>query len=883
MHEKEKTMKQSQMQLYFEGAAGSVTGSCSRLSYTCGDEKYQILVDCGLMQESEEGEISVPNWSFEPSDISCVLLTHAHIDHCGALPLLYNNGYSGKVFATDATIELSQIMLADIARTTKLFEKDDIDKIHWQSVDSIEAGREQAKYFSILPNIRANFIRSSHILGSCGVYVQWFKTICEEGETIEKGANAYENYQTIFFSGDVGRSFDGINEESTFLKPNFYPFTSDKQNEIFVLESTYGNRVHSDKTDYKSKLAFLEKTLKTALSGNGYVVIPAFALDRTQTVLGDLFDVLKTKAILGKNNIDDEAIKAEIKKIESESASDKKAKKEKKAKIAELQKKLKERQIICVHSLSPLGNQINRVYAKSLSVESKTMDKNGKIRFRYLNRNPEIPEEYKTEENSNSDFESDEAVKQRASCLLEGKFLGEDFANDFAFTNEIMFEQKKVGGLLKSLPKNASVFCRPQSIVVGASGMCDRGFILGAIEKALKDENATIILTGYTPKGSAGEIIKRFSNGIENAGFTKQELFNKAIPSTKVRLFEVKAKVVDMSEFYSAHADQKELLTYVFDNPAKPRKKPVQVFLNHGSIAGGLTLADKIDAFNSRIANGAVVPRTLVTSPAFRAFDISGDEVISLSTDEEKSRHERLIDEAVKLLSEESEKEAEEKPEQSSESAIESAEAKSKEEESDEGDEIDVFIKNEIIKKWSFEILGVDIKEVTTSAIRQMITKENLNAESAKDARRTLLAWRSMTEKNAHFPELEFLESKIQSDEIFTSDTLQNILSDYEKRFSEMILDGFSETKSEIDALQALFDERASDSLLCDMPYTLSLPRQIDKMVKSFLQTIFDTLKKEKIRAFAKESLKSISLFPKPLQENEKITENTLFSDEVLS
>ena len=144
------------------------------------------------------------------------------------------------------------------------------------------------------------------------------------------------------------------------------------------------------------------------------------------------------------------------------------------------------------------------------------------------------------------------------------------------------------------------------------------------------------------------------------------------------------------------------------------------------------------------------------------------------------------------------------------------------------------------------------------------------------------MAWRKETEKNAHFPELDFLKEKIESDEIFTSDTLQGVLSDYEKRFSEMILDGFSETKREIDTLQALFDERSKDSLLCDMPYTLSLPRQIDKMSKSFLRTIFDALKKEKVRAFAKEKLKEWEIFPKPLGEDEKITENMLFSDEVL-
>ncbi|MBQ3825470.1 MAG: MBL fold metallo-hydrolase, partial [Spirochaetaceae bacterium] len=81
------------MKLYFEGAAGNVTGSCSRLEYSCGEEKAQILVDCGLLQEAEEGAITVPDWSFEPSQIHAVLLTHAHIDHCGALPLLYNRGF----------------------------------------------------------------------------------------------------------------------------------------------------------------------------------------------------------------------------------------------------------------------------------------------------------------------------------------------------------------------------------------------------------------------------------------------------------------------------------------------------------------------------------------------------------------------------------------------------------------------------------------------------------------------------------------------------------------------------------------------------------------------------------------------------------------------
>ena len=445
------------------------------------EEKAQILVDCGLLQEAEEGAITVPDWSFEPSQIHAVLLTHVHIDHCGALPLLYNRGFSGKVYATDATIELAAIMLADIAKTTQFFEKDDIDKIRWESVDSIEAGRIQGRYFGIFPNIRACFMRSSHILGATGIYVQWFKNVAEEGDEIDK--NDINNFKTIFFSGDVGRNFDGINDESTFLKPNFYPFTTAAK-EFFVLESTYGNRLHTENTDYRAKIAFLEQTLKKALAGNGYVVIPAFALDRTQTVLADVYDVLQSKKIIEEKAIDRNAINEEIKKIKNDSSIDKK---ERKAKIAELQAMLSNKKTIKVHSVSPLGNLINKVYAKNLGTESKVMDAKGKIRFRYLNKTPFIPPEYQNEQNQNAaDTVSDEAVQKRASCLISLK-SDKESANDFCFQSDVMFEQKKVGAMTKILPKSAGTFALPQSIIVGASGMCDRGFIKDAVEKALAE------------------------------------------------------------------------------------------------------------------------------------------------------------------------------------------------------------------------------------------------------------------------------------------------------------------------------------------------------------------------------------------------------------
>ena len=854
-------MKQTSMKLYFEGAAGSVTGSCSRLEYSCGEEKAQILVDCGLLQEAEEGTITVPDWSFEPSQIHAVLLTHAHIDHCGALPLLYNRGFSGKVYATDATIELATIMLADIAKTTQFFEKDDIDKIRWESVDSIEEGRIQGRYFGIFPNIRACFMRSSHILGATGIYVQWFKNVAEEGDEIDK--NDINNFKTIFFSGDVGRNFDGINDESTFLKPNFYPFTTAAK-EFFVLESTYGNRLHTENTDYRAKIAFLEQTLKKALAGNGYAVIPAFALDRTQTVLADVYDVLQSKKIIEEKAIDRNAINEEIKKIKNDSSIDKK---ERKAKTAELQAMLSNKKTIKVHSVSPLGNLINKVYAKNLGTESKVMDAKGKIRFRYLNKTPFIPPEYQNEQNQNAaDTVSDEAVQKRASCLISLK-SDKESANDFCFQSDVMFEQKKVGAMTKSLPKSAGTFALPQSIIVGASGMCDRGFIKDAVEKALADENATIILTGYTPKGSAGEVIKRFANGAQKAGFTKQELFNKKVPSMKIRLFEIKANIVDMSDFYSAHADQAELLTYLFDNPEKPRTTPVQVFLNHGSIAGGLALAEKIDAFNARL--GENTPKAVVTSPFCNAFDLTGERAELLVSAENIAEHEKLVAESRNVLNQPAETVFAEEP-------IEEMPPSS----TAETDEMDKLIREKIFHGKDFLLAGFDILPLALERIREIARRIDISEEeNQKKIHKAIFALRSEWQKETKLnpmlfssPKTVSLKKKLASTTLFTAENLTVALGDCD----------ISAVAPEILRLDEIYQKRAADELYCKMPYTLSIPKKIDSFCRNLLSSLIQTERELIVREFVNQRLSGFNPFPAPLSSEEKISEDMKFVDEIL-
>ena len=254
------------MQLVFYGADKEVTGSCHCLE-ACGKK---ILVDCGLYQgENDDENARLP---FYPSLIDAVVITHAHIDHSGRLPLLVKNGYHGKIFATGATCDLLSIMLRDSA--------------HIQTVDALNAnrrgrreGREpEAPLYTVedaeaalqrfvpcaygetvqlFDGVRFRMTDAGHLLGSASVEM-W---VTENGET-----------RKIVFSGDIGNKNQPIIRDPQYLTEADY----------VVMESTYGNREHEPVADYIPKLA--EVFDKTFAAG-GNVVIPSFAVGRTQELL----------------------------------------------------------------------------------------------------------------------------------------------------------------------------------------------------------------------------------------------------------------------------------------------------------------------------------------------------------------------------------------------------------------------------------------------------------------------------------------------------------------------------------------------------------------------------------------------------------------------
>lgn len=249
--------------LQFLGATGTVTGS----KYLLQHKGVKVLVDCGLFQGYKQ--LRLRNWAPLPvpaSEIDAVVLTHAHIDHSGYIPLLVKQGFGGKIFCTEATRALCRILLPDSGYLQEeeanyanrhgfskhrpalpLYTRADAEKCLRQ-FESVEFHTS----WHLSPGLEASFIPSGHMLGSAFVHIR-------------------SERRSILFSGDIGRPADLV-----LAAPEKVPGA-----DYLVVESTYGNRLH-EQTDPMDKLAAVVN--RTAARG-GAVIIPAFAVGRAQSLL----------------------------------------------------------------------------------------------------------------------------------------------------------------------------------------------------------------------------------------------------------------------------------------------------------------------------------------------------------------------------------------------------------------------------------------------------------------------------------------------------------------------------------------------------------------------------------------------------------------------
>lgn len=266
------------MKLSFFGADKTVTGSCHCLEV--GGKR--ILIDCGLQQGAGDKDNST--LPFAPGSIDYVLVTHAHIDHSGRLPLLVKQGYSGPIITTRLTAQLLSIMLRDSAH---IQESD----AAWENQKGRRAGRDlveplytlsdaesalallttcdYGQPFEVCPGVRAEFFDAGHLLGSAMIRL-----------TLQEGGTE----KSIVFSGDIGNTGHPIIRDPTYLKSADY----------VVMETTYGDRDHEPEHAYTEELA---KIIDETLGRGGNVVIPAFAVGRTQELLYYIREIKEKKMV----------------------------------------------------------------------------------------------------------------------------------------------------------------------------------------------------------------------------------------------------------------------------------------------------------------------------------------------------------------------------------------------------------------------------------------------------------------------------------------------------------------------------------------------------------------------------------------------------------
>ncbi|MBA8903150.1 MBL fold metallo-hydrolase [Phyllobacterium sp. P30BS-XVII] len=271
--------------LHFHGAAHSVTGSCFEIE----TEKARVLVDCGMFQgPKSERELNYRAFPFDPEKVDAVLLTHAHIDHSGLLPKLVNKGFTGRIFATKATIDLCSVMLPDSAH----IQETEVEQLNRRNAQRgrpivtpiyIQADAtacmplfrsvDYREWISIVPGIRARFWNAGHLLGSASIEIE---LASEESGPILR----------LMFSGDIGPAHKLLQSSAEGPRDLDY----------LVCEATYGDRERGDVSSDQRREILLQE-VQMAVRANGPLVIPSFAVERTQELLVDLFLLMKAGSI----------------------------------------------------------------------------------------------------------------------------------------------------------------------------------------------------------------------------------------------------------------------------------------------------------------------------------------------------------------------------------------------------------------------------------------------------------------------------------------------------------------------------------------------------------------------------------------------------------
>lgn len=586
------------MKVRFLGATdGHVTGSCTHFSYE--RQNIEFLVDCGLVQGegSDDADNGKP-FPFSPSEIKFVLLTHAHQDHCGLIPKLYREGFSGKVICTKATGRLAQISLIDAARHVKgLYSEEDVKRIKFEYIDERD-GFGLSRLLPIASDLFASFTRSAHILGACSIALGWM--------------NEADEPVYMVMSGDLGNN----------TKENpFQPLLAGRQGifgwpEAIVIESTYGARSRETRfSDFDARIDALRDIVqREVFDKKSVLVVPAFSLQRTQELLFDLHFVFakyfsspeQSQAPFYPSNpwfsdFDGEswgyplhsALLRAIDSLEPDEANRWKSAFVKGGEPGNTICTFSEgaeyssadiQELISTRHTYPVDIVLDSALAREMS---------GVFRDELCRRQKKFPEETICRNRKMGD-RLGLATEDEVDAVIHSLFPP---ANGETVTVPVGIHQIRYESGFK-IPRPIEAQERG-CIVITGGGMCEGGPVVKHLEKIVASKrHAAILVTGYMAKGSLGEALVGICKARDEGRPLPCESL--VIGEKTIAPYEVTANVIEIQGYYSGHADQDGLLDYVFreigEEKAEMPRKAATVFLNHGQHAARKALKEVIEA-----------------------------------------------------------------------------------------------------------------------------------------------------------------------------------------------------------------------------------------------------------------------------------------------
>lgn len=637
------------MRMKFIGAAGgSVTGSCTHFHYPRTGIKF--LVDCGLVQgEGDFEAINKAPFPFEPGDIQFVLLTHAHMDHCGLLPKLVRHGFEGKVICSSATAKLARIALLDSTKYPgSLFTRDEVERIQFDPIDD-NPSRSKAGMFPVRKDLFASFRRTAHILGACSVTIGWLD---------EQNQHRY-----LVMSGDLGNN----------VRENLYqPLLAHRRGifaypDAIVVESTYGNRPRgSQYKSFEGRIEALRQLLQTEVfDRQSLLVIPAFALQRTHELLLDLVIVLR-------RHFNEEAASTSPYFVASRFWDDYLGESWRKSAQQAIDRALAalpaDERTAWHDAIVPTGDglypsRLNTGSGKSLEalralieerraaypidifVDSGLARSMGAvIREELLRRAAHKPDE----------------PAHRNPELIER--LGLATEEDLAKLLVALFPDPKVEappfhigphtirfGDLEEAPSRAKCATRGAILLTGG-GMCDGGPVVGHLQNLVTQRRECVLVqTGFMPASSLGarlsEIAQDHTQGIAKPGKTISVGQKSDIPAEEITL-----RTVDISPYYSGHADQDGLVDFVCAADGRvsgsAEAPAARIFINHGNPAARQALKEAIEARSlERRPDDRIISAVEFAETGQQVFDLAQGQWIAV---QESRTTEQLLESLLK-------------------------------------------------------------------------------------------------------------------------------------------------------------------------------------------------------------------------------------------